>query len=31
MKLKPLRDRVLLRRSQEEERSTGGIIIPDTA
>ena len=31
MKLKPLRDRVLLRRSQEEERTAGGIIIPDTA
>ena len=31
MKLKPLRDRVLLRRSQEEERTVGGIIIPDTA
>ncbi len=31
MKLKPLRDRVLLRRSEEEERTSGGIIIPDTA
>ena len=31
MNLKPLRDRVLLRRSDEEEKTAGGIIIPDTA
>ena len=31
MNLKPLRDRVLLRRSNEEEKTAGGIIIPDTA
>ena len=31
MNLKPLRDRVLLRRSNEEGKTAGGIIIPDTA
>jgi len=31
MKVKPLHDRLLVRRIEEEERSTGGIIIPDTA
>jgi chaperonin GroES len=31
MKFRPLHDRVLVRRSQEEERTSGGIIIPDTA
>lgn len=31
MKFRPLHDRVLVRRSQEEERTAGGIIIPDTA
>ncbi len=31
MKFRPLHDRVLLRRLEEDERSTGGIIIPDTA
>ena len=31
MNLKPLRDRVLLRRSDEEVKTAGGIIIPDTA
>ena len=31
MNLKPLRDRVLLRRSDEEGKTAGGIIIPDTA
>ena len=31
MGFKPLHDRVLLRRVGEEEKSTGGIIIPDTA
>ncbi len=31
MKLKPLHDRVLVRRLEEEERTKGGIIIPETA
>ncbi len=31
MKIQPLQDRVLLRRVEEEERTAGGIIIPDTA
>ncbi len=31
MKIKPLHDRVLVRRLEEEERTAGGIIIPDTA
>jgi chaperonin GroES len=31
MKIIPLRDRVLLKRLGEEERTKGGIIIPDTA
>ena len=32
MKLKPLGDRVLVKRSEEaDEKSVGGIIIPDTA
>lgn len=31
MKLRPLHDRVLVRRSEEEAISAGGIIIPDTA
>ena len=31
MKFRPLHDRVLVRRSDEEEKSAGGIIIPDTA
>ena len=31
MKLRPLHDRVLVRRLEEDERSSGGIIIPDTA
>jgi chaperonin GroES len=31
MKFKPLHDRVVVRRVKEEERSAGGIIIPDTA
>ncbi len=31
MKIVPLRDRVLLRRLGEEEKTKGGIIIPDTA
>ena len=31
MKIKPLHDRVLVRRVDEETKSRGGIIIPDTA
>ena len=31
MGFKPLHDRVLVRRVGEEERTAGGIIIPDTA
>jgi len=31
MKIKPLNDRVLVKRVQEEQKTTGGIIIPDTA
>ena len=31
MKLKPLRDRVIIRRIEEEEVVEGGIVIPDTA
>jgi chaperonin GroES len=31
MKLKPLNDRVVVKRIEEEERTAGGIIIPDTA
>lgn len=31
MKLKPLHDRVLIRRVDEESRSAGGIVIPDNA
>ena len=31
MKIRPLHDRVLIKRGQEEEKSKGGIIIPDTA
>ncbi len=31
MKLKPLQDRVVVKRVKEEEKSKGGIIIPDTA
>jgi chaperonin GroES len=30
-KIRPLHDRVIVRRIEEEERSKGGIIIPDTA
>ena len=29
--VKPLRDRVLVRRIEEEQQKVGGIIIPDTA
>ena len=31
MKFRPLHDRVLIRRVEGEEKSAGGIIIPDTA
>ena len=31
MKIKPLHDRVLVRRLEQEEKTAGGIIIPDTA
>jgi chaperonin GroES len=31
MQFRPLQDRVLIRRIEEEEKTTGGIIIPDTA
>ncbi len=31
MKIRPLQDRVIVKRIAEEEKSKGGIIIPDTA
>ncbi|HLE08043.1 MAG TPA: co-chaperone GroES [Thermodesulfobacteriota bacterium] len=31
MKIRPLHDRVIVRRLEETEKSKGGIIIPDTA
>jgi chaperonin GroES len=31
MKIRPLQDRILVKRIDEEEKSKGGIIIPDTA
>jgi chaperonin GroES len=31
MKVKPLQDRILIKRTQEEEKTKGGIIIPDAA
>ena len=31
MKFRPLHDRVLVKRVEEEEKTAGGIIIPDTA
>jgi len=31
MKIRPLHDRVLVRRIDQDETSSGGIIIPDTA
>jgi chaperonin GroES len=31
MKLKPLQDRILVQRVEEEKTTKGGIIIPDTA
>jgi chaperonin GroES len=31
VKFRPLQDRILIRRIEEEEKTVGGIIIPDTA
>ena len=31
MKLKPLENRVIIKQSEAEEKTTGGIILPDTA
>ena len=31
MKIRPLQDRIIVKRIEEEERTRGGIIIPDTA
>jgi len=31
MQVRPLRDRILVKRIEEEEKKIGGIIIPDTA
>ena len=31
MNLRPLQDRILVKRVEEEEKTKGGIIIPDTA
>ena len=31
MSIRPLQDRILIKRLEEEEQVTGGIIIPDTA
>ena len=31
MKIRPLHDRVVVRRTEEERKSPGGIVIPDTA
>ena len=31
MKIRPLHDRIIVRRVEEEEKTKGGIIIPDTA
>ena len=31
MNIRPLHDRILVKRVEEEEKSKGGIIIPDTA
>ena len=31
MKLKPLDDRVVIKQSEAQEKTTGGIILPDTA
>lgn len=31
MKIRPLQDRIIVKRINEEEKTAGGIIIPDTA
>ncbi len=31
MKIRPLQDRILVKRIDEEDKTSGGIIIPDTA
>jgi chaperonin GroES len=31
VKIRPLQDRIIVKRIEEEEKSKGGIIIPDTA
>ncbi len=31
MKIRPLQDRIIIKRVKEEEKTKGGIIIPDTA
>ena len=31
MKIRPLHDRVIVKRIEEEKKSAGGIVIPDTA
>jgi len=31
MNIRPLHDRIIVKRVQEEEKTKGGIIIPDTA
>jgi len=31
MKIRPLHDRVIVRRTEEERKSPGGIVIPDSA
>ena len=31
MKIRPLQDRVIVQRIEEEEKTKGGLIIPDTA
>lgn len=31
MKIRPLQDRILVKRVEEEEKTSGGIIIPDSA
>ena len=31
MKIRPLQDRILVQRAKEDEKTNGGIIIPDTA
>jgi len=31
MKIRPLQDRIIVKRTEEDEKTKGGIIIPDTA